>query len=812
MAKDQSETPYVVSYNLRRVRGRVPGLAAMLFLLAASLVLPVGDPVLAGEADGMASAQRGGAALSGTVTALDHKTPLPSIVVQVVRATGANVAPRKPDDFRPEPSDRYEVIDSAVTDAKGEFRFTNLPPGWWRVRCYAPTGFVYHPQAVQLRPGPEAAPALPVPLRFQLPSFKSGSWRYYNYANGLADNGIRRIVAAPGGTVWMATLGGVSRFDGRRFRNFTAENGLLNDNVWNLLEEPSGVIWFATQGGVTRYDGKQFRNYGEKDGLFAGPVHACCQTAKGAIWFGGPGGLAVWEHGKFTQLAATGFPACLVHKLFADPDGAVWIATECRLLRYEGGRFDNLTAPLGDLDTDSPLVAANGSVWFGSRRGAWRLLPPAGNGERRLVNYTTRDGLLSNEVFDVRPGKHGTVWFATSGGASCFDGTGFINFTKADGLPSSNLITLDVDQQGVVWFGSWTAGVCAYDPRNPPAAAWYAKGWIVLPAGGAALALVALSVVSTVRYRAKRREAAALREKMFQQEQQARRALEAKNLQLADANEQLVATQRAADAANDAKSQFLANMSHELRTPLNAIIGYSELLEEEAVETGQTALIPDLQKIHAAAKHQLGLINDILDLSKIEAGKMTLFVEEFEVQSVVLEVTATIAPLIDKNANRLEVDCPPGLGAMRADQTKVRQILFNLISNANKFTAKGTIVLEVRRPPAPAGAPPLSPVVFRVSDTGIGMTPEQVSKLFQPFTQADASTTRKYGGTGLGLAISKRFCQMMGGDLTVASAPLQGSTFTVTLPAQPADPKAPPPPAASEPSPPIEARAGFSCA
>ena len=388
----------------------------------------------------------------------------------------------------------------------------------------------------------------------------------------------------------MATMGGVSRFDGRRFLNFTADNGLLNDHVWNLLEEPSGVIWFTTEAGVTRYDGKGFRHYGAKDGLSPGPIHACCRTANGTIWFGGPDGVATWDHGRFTNLtAATGLLPCFVHKLFADPDGAVSIATERGLLHYDGARFDNVTAALGDLDTDSPLAAADGSVWFGSRRGAWRLLPSAGNGERRFVNYTTRDGLLSNEVYDVRPGKNGTVWFATSGGASCFDGTGFINFTKSDGLPSSNLITLDVDQQGVVWFGSWTAGVCAYDPRNPPAAAWYAKGWIVLPAGSAALGLVALSAVSTLRYRAKRREAAALREKMFQQEQQARRALQAKNLQLADANERLVATQRAADAANDAKSQFLANMSHELRTPLNAIIGYSELLEEEAAETGQAA-------------------------------------------------------------------------------------------------------------------------------------------------------------------------------------------------------------------------------
>jgi PAS domain S-box-containing protein len=267
--------------------------------------------------------------------------------------------------------------------------------------------------------------------------------------------------------------------------------------------------------------------------------------------------------------------------------------------------------------------------------------------------------------------------------------------------------------------------------------------------------------------------------------------------ELQQAKEAADRARAAADEANKAKSQFLASMSHELRTPLNAIIGYSEMMEEEAPEIGAESMVPDLQKVQAAAKHQLGLINDILDLSKIEAGKMTLFIEEFDVAKLVREVEATVQPLVAKKQNKLEVNCPPDLGRLKADQTKVRQVLFNLISNAAKFTEKGTITLRVLKKsevrdqkPEAVSSGALSPdscllnsVSFIISDTGIGMTPEQLGKLFQAFTQADASTSKKYGGTGLGLALSKKFCQMMGGDLTVTSEFGKGSKFTVELPA-----------------------------
>lgn len=235
-----------------------------------------------------------------------------------------------------------------------------------------------------------------------------------------------------------------------------------------------------------------------------------------------------------------------------------------------------------------------------------------------------------------------------------------------------------------------------------------------------------------------------------------------------------------AEAANQAKSQFLANMSHELRTPLNAIIGYSEILEEEAEEAGQAGFIPDLQKIRGAGKHLLTLINDVLDLSKIEAGKMDVYAETFAITDIVNEVATTIRHLVSKNSNTLVVDSPADIGVMHSDMVKVRQILLNLLSNACKFTERGNITLRVGREIGKDA----HIIVFAVSDSGIGMTEAQLLKLFEAFSQAEVSTTRHYGGTGLGLAITRRFCQMLGGDVTVKSERGKGSTFTARIPAE----------------------------
>jgi len=267
---------------------------------------------------------------------------------------------------------------------------------------------------------------------------------------------------------------------------------------------------------------------------------------------------------------------------------------------------------------------------------------------------------------------------------------------------------------------------------------------------------------------------------------------------VAEYTEDLHEAKVAAEAANRSKSAFLANMSHELRTPLNAIINYSEMLQEDAQDSGSEDFLPDLEKIQTAGKHLLDMISDILDISKIEAGHVTLYLENFDVATMIEEVMTTAQPLVEKKGNALALKTKGELGTMYADQPKVRQILLNLLSNAAKFTESGVITIGIERIQtqrkkstkykknndetlsAPTYNYPI--LIFQVSDTGIGMTEEQLEQIFKPFIQADASTTRKYGGTGLGLTISQRLCQILGGEISVESQDGKGSTFTVRLP------------------------------
>jgi len=257
------------------------------------------------------------------------------------------------------------------------------------------------------------------------------------------------------------------------------------------------------------------------------------------------------------------------------------------------------------------------------------------------------------------------------------------------------------------------------------------------------------------------------------------------NALLREREKELLASREKALLADRAKSMFLANMSHELRTPLGAILGYSELLIDEAGDRGLEGMIGDLKKIQTAAKHQLDLINSILDLSKIEAGKTELFLETFGVRDLVDEVVGILEPLVSQKGNTLKVECADEMGKMHADLMKVRQSLFNLISNASKFTEKGTIGLSVTRETRKGE----EMILFVVSDSGIGMTAEELRKLFQPFAQADASTTTKFGGTGLGLAITKKFCELMGGAIDVESESGRGTSFTILIPANVGNPK-----------------------
>jgi signal transduction histidine kinase len=234
-----------------------------------------------------------------------------------------------------------------------------------------------------------------------------------------------------------------------------------------------------------------------------------------------------------------------------------------------------------------------------------------------------------------------------------------------------------------------------------------------------------------------------------------------------------------AQAANQAKNQFLANMSHELRTPMNAIIGYTEILQEDAREQSVEQFIPDLQKIHGASYHLLDLINNLFDMSRIESSQMELYIETFDIAPMVQDITASISPLLEKQANILRVECDSALGTMTSDLTKMRQNLLNLLNNANKFSKQSTIVLTVSR----MVEEDVDWIIFRVSDQGIGMSPDQIQRLFQAFMQVDSSPTRRFGGTGLGLAITKQFCQLMGGDIFIESQLGIGSKFIMRLPA-----------------------------
>ncbi len=582
-------------------------------------------------------------------------------------------------------------------------------------------------------------------------------------------NWVGTIYQDAQGSIWTSAryrYAPISRLRGGKVDYFSVSNtsgGLPSDEVRCFQEGPDGFLYAGTSAGLARYDGKQFSSLqGTSDRpIPAGFVFSIFRDSGGVLWFASDSGLYRYDGVTWSCLdEEDGLPNSIVASVIQDQKGDYWIGTEKGMARYRPSR-QKPSAPELTVKTDvehrstDKIPAINFGQLVGFRYNAvdFKTQP-----FRRFY----RSAIVPGRVTDP-PGQRDPAWRDQT------LATGYDWNPKKPGPYTFFVQSIDRDM-------NYSEPARAFLQIVTP---WYANAWIMIPGGAAMLGLFGWAVIARMLYTNKQRETERLRGQMFEQERNARITLEAANKELAEAKE-------AADAASMAKSQFLANMSHELRTPLNAIIGYSEMLQEEVADLGENGLRPDLEKIHGAGKHLLGLINDILDLSKIEAGKMMLYLEEFDVAQMVREVATTVQPLVNKNGNRLEVACPADIGRMRADLTKVRQALFNLLSNACKFTEKGVIRLEVRgqRSEVRGPKPEASIFQFVISDTGIGITPEQMARLFEAFAQADASTTRKYGGTGLGLTISRNFCRMMGGDLTVASEPGHGSTFTVTLPAE----------------------------
>jgi signal transduction histidine kinase/CheY-like chemotaxis protein/ligand-binding sensor domain-containing protein len=573
----------------------------------------------------------------------------------------------------------------------------------------------------------------------------SGTWTEFTEAHGLPagpTGTLRGLLTLADGSLLAATMHGARHFDGKQFVPWPADLTRLQDlRIFHATRDAEGGIWLATAEGVFHTDGMAWSKLDMRDGLPEDTINRVHRAADGTVWMGG------WTKGLARYRPSRHMP-----------------------------RSPVLTAR-AQTDRDYTDVAA---------------LPAINTGQRVTFKFDVVDFYTAIEKRQYR-------W-------QLFQGVRDEKQLAAAWQPPVKETQLE---KAFAKRGPWTLAVQFIDRdlnySKPTLATfnvalpWHENRAVIIPAAVGAAGLFLWALIARLLYMRKRREAERLRGELLVEEHAARKAAERATAEIEAKNEQLEHARQAAEEANRTKSQFLANMSHELRTPMNAIIGYSEMLQEEATDLGQEAFIPDLQKIHGAGKHLLGLINDILDLSKIEAGKITLFVEEFDIAKLVHEVAETVQPLIDKNNNTLHVACPAAIGTMCADVTKLRQTLFNLLSNASKFTERGKITLAVSR--SLNVEPPT--VNFRVADTGIGMSTEEMGRLFEAFTQADASTTRKYGGTGLGLAISRKFCQIMGGDITVESEPGNGSVFTVTLPEKVAETPFEPLPASANPPPAI---------
>lgn len=673
-----------------------------------------------------------------------------------------------------------------------------------------------------------------------------GSIHSFSTNDGLPGMSPFSLAKDNSGALWIGMYGdGVSVYKDGKFRNFTTKDGLSVGYVRAILQDRQGRIWVGTGYGLNEFVDGKFRTYFAAGGnTLPNQINALFEDRDGNLWVGSTGGALIFRDGVFkTYSKKDGLSSNYIRSFYQDASGTLWIGTEGGgLVRRKNGKFHSITVKDGLYDNNvfKVLEDDSGNLWMSCNRGLSRVsltdLNQLADGKITSIHPTVfnqSDGMKSSECNAGFPsgGKapDGTLWFPTMKGAvrvnpgkmafasppvrvmierllvdsreraiapSLELGPGIQNIEiqyTAPYLANPARIQfryrlkglhkdwIEVGTRRAAYYthippgeytfevsvsrpdGTWGDNSTSFSFRLKPY--FYESLWFY------GICIAALLSVGFGANRFRIRQLQNRQEELSQ-------LIEERTAHLREQQQVAQNAMAMAEDANRAKSQFLANMSHELRTPLNAIIGYSEMLQEEATDAGSPGLVPDLRKIHSSGKHLLSLINDILDLSKIEAGKIDLVLETFNLSALIEDVITMVAPLVQQKQNKLLTEYPKGVVQFYADPTRVKQILFNLLSNAGKFTQNGTIrlrVVSVKRPEGEA-------YVMSVSDTGIGLTPEQVARLFQPFSQADSSVSRKYGGTGLGLVICRRFCQIMGGDITVESEFGRGTTFTVELP------------------------------